>query len=68
MGRAGLQYLKQVATNTGTDSYTAMERMACNKSGWKAANQSNIERYDEEEGKKEVLLDVSEKSVSIFVG
>ena len=23
------------------DSYTAMKRMACNISGWKAANQSN---------------------------
>jgi len=34
-----LQYLKQIARNTGTDSYTAMKRMACNNSKWKAANQ-----------------------------
>jgi hypothetical protein len=30
MGRPQLQYLKQVAKNTGADSYTAMKRMACN--------------------------------------
>ena len=41
VGRPRLQYLKQVARNTGADSYTAMKRMACNKSRWKAANQSN---------------------------
>ena len=40
VGRPGLQYLKQVAKNTGADSYTAMKRMACNNSRWKAANQS----------------------------
>jgi len=40
VGRPGLQYLKQVAGNTAADSYTAMERMACNKSRWKAASQS----------------------------
>jgi len=40
VGRPRLQYLKQVARNTGADSYTVMERMACNKSRWKAANQS----------------------------
>jgi len=40
MGGPRLQYLKQVARNTGADSHTAMERMACNKSRWKAANQS----------------------------
>jgi len=40
MGRPGLQYLKQVARNIGADSYTTMKRIACNKSGWKAANQS----------------------------
>jgi len=38
--RPRLQYLKQVARNTGADSYTAMKRMACNNSRWKAANQS----------------------------
>ena len=38
--RPRLQYLKQVARNTGTDSYTAMKRMTCNNSRWKAANQS----------------------------
>ena len=40
VGRPRLQYLKQVATNTGADNYTTMKRMACNNSGWKAANQS----------------------------
>jgi len=35
-----LQYLKQVVRNTGADSYTATERMACNSSRWRAANQS----------------------------
>jgi hypothetical protein len=34
VGRSRLQYLKQVARNT------AMKRMACNNSRWKAANQS----------------------------
>jgi hypothetical protein len=41
VGRPRLQYLKQVARNTGADNYTAMKIMDCNKSGWKAANQSN---------------------------
>ena len=40
VGRPRLQYLQQVARNTGADSYPAMKRMACNKSRWKAANQS----------------------------
>jgi hypothetical protein len=40
VGRPRLQYLKQVARNTAADSYTAMKRMACNNSRWKAANQS----------------------------
>jgi hypothetical protein len=40
VGRPRLQYLRQVARNTEADSYTAMKRMACNNSGWKAANQS----------------------------
>jgi hypothetical protein len=40
MGRPGLQYLKQVARNTAADSYTAVKRVACNNSRWKAANQS----------------------------
>ena len=35
-----LQYLEEVARNTGADSYTAMKRMACNNSRWKAANKS----------------------------
>jgi len=38
--RPRLQYLKQFARNTAADSYTAMKRMACNKSTWKAADQS----------------------------
>ena len=40
VGRPRLQYLKQVARNTGADSYTVMKRMARNSSRWKAANQS----------------------------
>jgi len=40
MGRPRLKYLTQVAKNTEADSYTAMKRMACNNSRWKAANQS----------------------------
>jgi hypothetical protein len=40
LGRLPLQYLMQVARNTGADRYTAMKRMACNKSGLNAANQS----------------------------
>jgi len=40
MGRLRLQYLKQVARNTGADSYTAKKRMACNNSRWKAADRS----------------------------
>ena len=32
LGRPRLQYLKQVARNTGADSYTAMKRMTCNNS------------------------------------
>ena len=41
IGRPRLQNLKQVARNTGADSYTAMKRIAFNNSRWKAANQSN---------------------------
>jgi len=40
VGRPRLQYLKQVARNTGADSYTPIKRMACDKSRWKADNQS----------------------------
>ena len=40
VGRPRLQYLKQVARNTAADSYTAMKRMAGNRSRWKAANRS----------------------------
>jgi len=40
VGRPGLQYLKQVDRNTAADSYTAMERMACNRSRWKADRRS----------------------------
>jgi len=40
VGRAGLQYLKQVDRNTAADSYTAMGRMACISCRWKAADQS----------------------------
>jgi len=42
--RPRLQYLKQVTRNTRADSYTAMKRMTCNNSRWKAANQSKDER------------------------
>jgi len=40
MGRPGLQYLKQATRNTAADSYTAVKRMACNSSRWRAASQS----------------------------
>jgi hypothetical protein len=40
VGRPRLRYVKQVARNTGADSYKIMERMACNNSRWKAVNQS----------------------------
>ena len=40
VGRPRLRYLKQVARNTGAGSYLVMKRMACCKSRWKAANQS----------------------------
>jgi len=43
MGRPRLHYLKQVARNTGADSYTAMTRMACNKSRWKMPSNQKIE-------------------------
>jgi hypothetical protein len=39
MRRPQLQYLKQVTRNTGTDSSTAMKRMAGNNFRYKAANQ-----------------------------
>jgi hypothetical protein len=44
VARPRLQYLKQVARNRGADSYTAMKKMACNDSRWKAANQSKDRR------------------------
>jgi hypothetical protein len=40
VGRPRLQYLKQIARNTAADSCTAMKRMACNNSRWKAVNHS----------------------------
>ena len=52
MGRPGLQYLKQVARNTGAETYTAMKRTACKNSGWKAANQSK----DCKDKKKKTVL------------
>jgi hypothetical protein len=35
-----LTYLKQVASNTGAESYTAMKGMVCSNSGNNTANQS----------------------------
>jgi hypothetical protein len=43
MERPRLKYLKQVARNTGADSYTTLKRIACNKSRWKAANEEEEE-------------------------
>jgi hypothetical protein len=43
-GRPRQQYLEQVTRYTGASNYTAMERMASNKSRWKAANQSKDRR------------------------
>ena len=40
VGRPRLQFLKQVARNTGAGNYTLMKRMACNNSKRKAARQS----------------------------
>jgi len=40
VGRPRLQYLKKVARNTAADSYIAVERMACNNSRCRTANQS----------------------------
>jgi hypothetical protein len=40
LGRPWLLYLKEAARYTGADNYTAMKRMASNKSRYKAANQS----------------------------
>jgi hypothetical protein len=40
VGRPRLQYLKQVARNTGAESYKAMKGMTWNNFRWKAANQS----------------------------
>ena len=40
VGKPRLQYLQQFARNTGAESYTAMKRVPCNNSIWKAANQS----------------------------
>jgi hypothetical protein len=41
-GRPQVQYLKEVCRNTGADNYKAMNRMACYKSRWKTANQSQV--------------------------
>jgi hypothetical protein len=43
IGIPQLQYLKQVARNTGDDSYTAVKRMACNNSRWKLPTNQKIE-------------------------
>jgi len=40
MGGSREKYLKQVARNTAADSCTAVQRISCNNSRWKAANQS----------------------------
>jgi hypothetical protein len=40
VGKPRLQYLKQVARNTGADSYATMKIMACIESRLKAGNQS----------------------------
>ena len=40
VGRPELQYLKRVDRNTAADSYRAMERVACDSCGWRAANRS----------------------------
>jgi hypothetical protein len=53
VGRPRLQYLKQVASNTGADSYTVMKRTACNKSRWKAANQSKERKIERGGGRGE---------------
>jgi hypothetical protein len=40
VGKPRIQYLKQISRNTGADSYTVMNRMACNNYSWEAAKRS----------------------------
>ena len=42
--------------NTGADTYTAMKRMACNNSRWKAANQSKDWRREEEKNRMYIVI------------
>jgi len=41
--RPRLQYLKQVARNTGSDRYTTMKIMDCNNSRWKLPTNQRTE-------------------------
>jgi hypothetical protein len=43
MGKPRLHYLKQVAINTGADSYTAIKIMDCNNSRGKLSTNQKIE-------------------------
>jgi hypothetical protein len=65
MGKPRLQYLKQVARNIGADSYTTMKRIACNKSRWKAANQSK--KIEEEEKEKEEEEEEEKEDISVTI-
>lgn len=42
LGRHRLQFIKQVATNAGANSYAALKRLVYDRSGWKAGNQSIV--------------------------
>ena len=44
VGRPRLKYLKQIATNTAADSYTAMRRMDCNIADGKLPTNQKVER------------------------
>jgi hypothetical protein len=71
VGRPPLQHSKQVARNIDADSYTAMERMACNNSRWKAAQMESCQpikrltdkKKQEEEEKKEKEEEEKKKKI-----
>ena len=67
MGRPRLHYLKQVTRYTGADGYTAMKRMACNKSRWKAANQSKDDDDDDDDNNNIYLLQLGCHPVAVVI-
>ena len=67
VGRPRLKYLKQVARNTGADSYTAMKKMGCNNSRWKTANQSKGWRIRRGSSINWLKLSVAVRAVGLIV-